>query len=45
MSKECFDKLTYQKQNIEKIGKISGNKLIGMDCIAPVIERNITILP
>ena len=45
MSKECLDKLSYQKEKIEKIGVIKGMELIGKECSAPVIDRKIPILP
>lgn len=45
MSKECYKKLIYQKDKIEKIGKIGGRDLIHKNCIAPVIETKIPILP
>ncbi len=45
LSAEGAEKLSFQKDSVEIIGKISGKELIGKMVIAPVIEREIPILP
>jgi leucyl-tRNA synthetase len=45
ISKECAEKLKYQKDDIEIIGEVTGRQLIGKYCTAPAIERDIIILP
>jgi len=45
ISKECAEKLRYQNKKVELIGEISGRELIGKKCIAPLIERELLILP
>ncbi len=44
VSKEAYEKLTYQKDNIKLIGDFNEN-LIGQYVIAPGVERKILILP
>jgi len=44
-SKEFFEKMKYQKKNPKKIGVIMGSELIGKVCKAPIIDRDIIILP
>ncbi|MCD6398795.1 MAG: leucine--tRNA ligase, partial [Candidatus Aenigmarchaeota archaeon] len=45
VSKECENKLRYQKDDISEIGKIDGTSLIGKYVVAPEIKRKIIILP
>ncbi|RLF49330.1 MAG: leucine--tRNA ligase [Thermoplasmata archaeon] len=45
VSAEAVEKLKYQKENVKTLGKISGKKLVGKYCRAPMIHRNIPILP
>jgi len=45
VSKECAEKLKYQKDNIEIVGKVRGKDLIGKYAIAPGIKKEIIILP
>jgi len=45
ISAEGAEKLSFQKDEVEIIGQISGKELIGKMVIAPVIEREIPILP
>lgn len=45
VSKECFDKLVLQEKKAKMKGYIEGKKLIGKYCEAPLIKRNILILP
>lgn len=45
VSKECAEKLSFQKKNIQVIGTIEGRDLLGRMCIAPVIHREIPVLP
>ncbi|PIO00607.1 leucine--tRNA ligase [archaeon CG10_big_fil_rev_8_21_14_0_10_43_11] len=45
ISKECADKLAHQNHSVEIGSTIPGKDLIGMYCKAPVIERDIIILP
>ncbi len=45
LSREAADKLSYQKDDIQIVGEISGRELVGKTVIAPVIEREIPILP
>jgi len=45
ISKEGFEKLSYQQDNVEILNeKITGKSLIGKKCIIPLIERKIPIL-
>jgi len=45
ISKECAEKLKNQDKEVEIIGKINGKKLIGKYCKAPMLDRDIIILP
>lgn len=45
MTKECYEKLAYQKKNIEITGKIKGTELIGKYALALGLEKKIIILP
>lgn len=45
VSKECAEKLAYQKDNIETLGTIKGKDMVGKYCRAPGIEKDIVILP
>ena len=45
ISKECANKLAYQKEGIKTVGFVSGQELIGKKCLAPGINRWIPILP
>ncbi len=45
ISAEGAEKLSFQKDSVKIIGKISGKELIGKTVIAPVIDREIPILP
>lgn len=45
ISKECAEKLENQDKEIKIIGKISGKSLIGKYCKAPLIDRDLIILP
>lgn len=45
MSPQCHEKLNFQKKNPQIIGKVLGHDLIGQSALAPVIEKEIPILP
>ena len=45
VSKECVEKLKDQLKKVEIIGSIKGKELIGKYCTAPVINKEIIILP
>ncbi|MFC2162736.1 leucine--tRNA ligase [Candidatus Altiarchaeota archaeon] len=45
ISRECAMKLKLQDMDVEVKGEVSGVELIGKHCLAPVIERDIIILP
>ncbi len=45
MSREAADKLVMQDHEVEIIGSVRGEELIGKEAIAPVIKRPIPILP
>ncbi|MFH1751481.1 MAG: leucine--tRNA ligase [archaeon] len=45
VSKKCFEKLKHQKDKVEKVGEITGKEMIGKTCIAPLIEKEVVILP
>jgi leucyl-tRNA synthetase len=45
ISRECAEKLKYQKDKVDIIGEITGKEMIGKYCTAPGIERDIIILP
>lgn len=45
ISRPSYDKMVYQKDDLEIIGTIMGSDLIGMEAIAPVIDRPIMVLP
>ncbi len=44
-SKECAEKLKNQKEEVKVIGTIEGKELIGKKAFAPVVERELIILP
>ncbi len=45
ISREAAEKLKYQKDGVEILGEIEGRELIGKRCTAPMIHREIPILP
>ncbi len=45
ISEPAFEKLKWQKDGIEIVGKIKGETLIGNYAIAPMIKKEIIILP
>lgn len=45
LSAEAAQKLSFQKDEIEIVGEVSGRELVGKSVIAPVVERSIPILP
>lgn len=45
MSSPAMDKLSYQTEEIKMVGRISGRDMIGKYATAPVIHRDIPILP
>jgi leucyl-tRNA synthetase len=45
VSKECSVKLEEQGKKIKEIGKVKGKEMIGKYCLAPMIEKEIIILP
>ncbi len=45
ISKECLEKLTYQGKKTKVLEKIFGRELIGKKAIAPMIHRELIILP
>ncbi len=44
-SKECVEKIKYQKENTREIGTIKGKEMIGKYAEAPMIHKKIIILP
>ena len=45
VSKECAEKLKEQREDVEIVGEIWGGQMMGKNCIAPGIDREIPILP
>lgn len=45
LSKPAFEKMKYQMDDLQEVGTISGEELIGMKCDAPVIHREVPVLP
>jgi leucyl-tRNA synthetase len=45
ISRPSYDKMRYQKDDLELDGTINGADLIGRTCVAPVIHREILVLP
>ena len=45
LSNECFHKLKQQDYKIEVEGKINGKELIGKTVFAPVVQKDIPVLP
>ena len=45
VSPQAAEKLSHQKDGIEDIGAIPGRELIGWMCTAPMIHRDIPVLP
>ncbi len=45
ISRECADNLKYQDRDIEVLGTVKGEELVGKKCLAPGVEREIPILP
>jgi len=45
MSEAALDKFEFQKQGLSKIGIICGRELVGRSCVAPMIQKEILILP
>ncbi|MEM1513865.1 MAG: leucine--tRNA ligase [Candidatus Thermoplasmatota archaeon] len=44
LSEKGFKKLSFQFENVEKVGEIKGKEIVGKKCIAPIISREIPIL-
>ncbi len=45
ISRPSYEKMIYQKEGLALVGTIAGKDLIGKICQAPVIHRNIPVLP
>jgi leucyl-tRNA synthetase len=45
ISRPSYDKMKYQKDGLEIVGTVAGTDLIGLTCTAPVIHRDIPVLP
>jgi len=45
VSKECAEKLKDQLKKVKASGSIKGNEMIGQHCTAPMIDKDIIILP
>lgn len=45
VSRECGEKLKDQLKKIEVVGSIKGKEMVGKYCIAPIINKDIIILP
>ncbi len=45
ISRPSYDKMRYQKDDIELVGTIPGAELIGKMAVAPVIHREVPVLP
>ncbi len=45
VSEEAAEKLKYQTENVEVIGKIHGREMVGKKCTAPLINREVPIFP
>ncbi len=44
-SKDFAEKLKYQKEDVVIVGQIEGKKLVGKNCLAPLANKEIIILP
>ncbi|MDD4185329.1 MAG: leucine--tRNA ligase [Candidatus Methanomethylophilaceae archaeon] len=45
VSPQAYEKLSHQKDGLESIGAVKGSDLLGRTCIAPMIHREIPVLP
>jgi len=45
ISRPSFEKMKYQKEGLEIIDAIAGKELVGKKCIAPMIHKEIIVLP
>ena len=45
VSKECGEKFKDQLKKIEVVGSIKGKEMVGKYCVAPIINKEIIILP
>ncbi|HII17354.1 TPA: leucine--tRNA ligase [Candidatus Woesearchaeota archaeon] len=45
VSQECAEKLAQQNHSVKIVGEVAGRELIGKRALAPVVEREIVILP
>jgi leucyl-tRNA synthetase len=45
ISRPSYDKMRYQKDDLVLEGTIPGTELIGKTCVAPVIHREVPVLP
>lgn len=45
ISRQAYEKMKYQKDGLELVGTVQGKELIGMRCVAPVIHREVPVLP
>lgn len=45
ISRQAYEKMKDQKDGLELVGTVQGKELIGMRCVAPVIHREVPVLP
>ncbi|MEW5937449.1 MAG: leucine--tRNA ligase [Candidatus Thermoplasmatota archaeon] len=45
VSRECAEKLSYQMDDVEVVGSVSGRALVGRRCRPPFIHREVAVLP
>jgi leucyl-tRNA synthetase len=45
VSRECADKLVFQRDSVKIVGEVPGRELVGKRCRAPMIGREIPVLP
>jgi leucyl-tRNA synthetase len=45
ISRECADKLAFQKDSVKVTGDVKASELLGKRCLAPMIDREIPVLP
>ncbi len=45
VSRECAEKLSYQREKVKILGDVKGSEIVGKKCKSLAIDRELTILP
>jgi len=45
VSEKAAEKLRYQMEDVEVVGRIHGSEIVGKKCVAPIVNREVPIFP